>query len=976
MARQDQLIRRLSAAIQGEVRFDTGSRALYSADASNYRQVPIGVVVPRSVDDIIATVAVCREFDVPVLARGGGTSMCGQSVNVAVVIDTSKYVNRVLEVDPQQRLALVEPGVVCDVLRDAAEEHALTYAPDPATHSRCTLGGMIGNNSCGPHSVMSGKTEENIEALEVLTYDGARFWVGPTSEEELERIIRAGGRQGEIYAGLKALRDKYADEIRARFPDIRRRVSGYNLNQLLPENGFNVARALVGSEGTCALTLHARTNLVASPQGRVVLVCGYPDIYLAGDAVPTLLPFEPIAMEGLDERIVGGLRVRKWKLDDVALLPAGSAWIMVEFGADTREAAAQRAREVMAELARLPQAPSMFLAEDAKTQARLWSIREQGASATSMSDVPGEPDPIVGWEDAAVDPARLGDYLREFQQLIDRCGYKTSLYGHFGDGCIHARITFDLRSEAGLAQWRAFLVDASKLVVKYGGSLNGEHGDGRAKSEFLPIMFGDTLMQAFREFKEIWDPRHKLNPHIIVDPYRADEHLRMGPDYQPLRPVTHFSFADKQASFTRAVEHCIGMGKCRAKQAGTMCPSYRATGEERYSTRGRSRLLFEMLRGEVITDKWRSEEVKEALDHCLACKGCKSDCPTHVDMATYKAEFLSHYYETKARPVQAYSMGMIGRWAPLAAALPALTNLVTQTPGLRSVAKAISGIAPERDIARFAPRPFRKLFRAHKSKGTGDRRVMLWPDTFNNHFHPETAMAAVRVLEHAGYKVEIPSMRLCCGRPLYDFGLLEQAKRQLREILDALRPAIEAGVPLVGLEPACVAVFRDEMVNLFPDDAQAVALASRTFMFSEFLVKQARYKPPQLKMKAIVHGHCHQKAVAGMGDEIALLGAMGLDFDLLDSGCCGMAGSFGFDKDKVELSKQIGEMVLLPAVRAATADTLVVTNGYSCREQIAQGAKREALHLAEVIDLAIQRQGSAREQLHHAEKKVPEAEIE
>ncbi len=979
------LAARLRGAIQGEVRFDAGSRALYGADASNYRQVPIGVVVPRSVDDIVATVAVCREFGAPILARGGGTSMCGQTVNVAVVIDTSKYVNRVLEVDPERRLALVEPGVVCDTLRDAAEQHALTYAPDPATHSRCTLGGMIGNNSCGPHSVMSGKTEENIEELEVLTYDGARFWVGPTSEAELERIIRKGGRQGEIYAALKALRDKYADEIRARYPDIRRRVSGYNLNQLLPENGFNVARALVGSEGTCALTLRARANLVPSPQGRVVLVVGYPDIYLAGDAVPTLLPFKPIAMEGLDERIVGGLRERRWKPDDIALLPAGGAWIMVEFGADTREQAAAYAREVMAELAKRPDAPSMRLAEEPAMQARLWSIREQGASATSMSTVAGEPDPVVGWEDAAVDPSRLGDYLREFQALIDRCGYKTSLYGHFGDGCIHARITFDLRSEPGLRQWRAFLIDASKLVVKYGGSLNGEHGDGRAKSEFLPIMFGETLVQAFREFKEIWDPRHQLNPRIIVDPYRADEHLRMGPDYQPLRPVTHFSFADKQGSFTRAVEHCIGMGKCRATQAGTMCPSFRATGEERYSTRGRARLLWEMLKGDVIADQWRSEEVKEALDYCLACKGCKSDCPTHVDMATYKAEFLSHYHEHKPRPVQAYSMGMIGSWAPLAAALPGLTNLVTQTPGLKSLAKAAAGIAPERDIAAFAARPFRKLFASRAPAGPAvpeaapagpGRRVMLWPDTFNNYFHPETAMAAVRVLEHAGCRVEIPSTRLCCGRPLYDFGLLDQAKRQLRQILDALRPAIDAGVPLVGLEPACVAVFRDEMVNLFPNDALALKLARQTFMFSEFLNKQVGYQPPPLKMKAIVHGHCHQKAVVGMADEVALMGSMGLDFDLLDSGCCGMAGSFGFDKHKYEMSMRIGERVLLPEVRAAAPDTLVITNGYSCREQIAQGAQRQALHLAEVLDLAIQRQGSAHPRLHHAERAVQDVEIE
>jgi FAD/FMN-containing dehydrogenase/Fe-S oxidoreductase len=974
-AAADALAARLRASIQGEVRFDRGSRALYSADASNYRQVPIGVVVPKSVDDIVAAVAVCREFDAPILARGGGTSMCGQSVNVAVVIDTSKYVNRVLEVDPDRKLALVEPGVICDELRDAAEQHALTYAPDPATHSRCTLGGMIGNNSCGPHSVMSGKTEENIEELEVLTYDGARFWVGPTSDEELERIILVGGRKGQIYAALKALRDKYADEIRARFPAIRRRVSGYNLTQLLPENGFNVARALVGSEGTCALTLRARTTLVASPQGRVVLVCGYPDIYLAGDAVPTLLPFKPIAMEGLDERIVGGLRERSWKLDDIALLPAGKAWIMVEFGADTRELAAQRAKAIMAELSNLPGAPSMVLAEDLKLQSRLWSIREQGASATSMSNVEGEPDPVVGWEDAAVDPARLGDYLREFQKLIDRYGYKTSLYGHFGDGCIHARITFDLRSEQGVRTWREFLVEASMLVVKYGGSLNGEHGDGRAKSEFLPIMFGDTLMQAFREFKEIWDPGHKLNPRIIVDPYRADEHLRMGPDYQPARPITHFSFADKQGGFTRAVEHCIGMGKCRSHRAGTMCPSYRATNEERYSTRGRSRLLFEMLKGDVITDSWQSEDVKEALDLCLACKGCKGDCPTHVDMATYKAEFLSHYYRHKARPVQAYSMGMIGRWAPLAAALPQLTNFVTQTPGLSRAVKAISGIAPRRQIARFAKRPFRKMFKPRGDQA-GGKRAMLWIDTFNNYFHPETAMAAVRVLEHAGYQVEIPKRRLCCGRPLYDFGLLDEAKQQLREILETLRPAVDAGVPLVGLEPACTAVFRDEMLNLFPNDPVATQLAKQTWMLSEFLVRQARYSPPPLRRKALVHGHCHQKAIFGMADEVALLQSMGVDFDLLDSGCCGMSGSFGFDKEKAELSMKIGELVLLPEVRATADDTIVITNGYSCREQIAQGADRQAMHLAEVIAMAIRESGKADRARHHAERGTREAELD
>lgn len=947
------LAARLREAMEGEVRFDGGTRAAYSADASNYRRVPIGVVIPRTLDELVATVRVCHEFGAPILPRGGGTSMCGQSVNVAVVIDVSKYLHRIVQVDAVGRFAIVEPGVICDQLREAAEAFELTFAPDPSTHSRCTLGGMIGNNSCGPHSVMAGKTEENIEALEILTVDGARFWAGPTSEAELEAIIARGDRQGEIYRQLRELRDTYGDEIRERFPDIRRRVSGYNLNQLLPENGFNVARALVGTEGTCAIVLQAKTTLVPSPPVRVMLALGYPDIYSAGDAVAGLMPFGPIALEGVGRGIVDGLRVRGLKADDIALLPEGRDWLILEFGDQTREAACAQAERLMAHLAAQDGAPTMRLTPEPAMQKRVWSIRELGSSATQMSEQPGGRDAIVGWEDAAVDPARIGDYLREFQALIDRHGYRTSLLGHFGDGCVHARIDFDLRTYEGLKVWRAFLTEASHLVVKYGGSLNGEHGDGQAKAEFLPIMFGERLMQAFREFKAIWDPKHLLNPRNLVDTRRIEEDLRMGPEYKP-RPVkTIFAFADRQGSFARATEHCVGMGKCRAKDAGTMCPSYRATGEEVHSTRGRSRLLFEMLKGEVIKDGWQSEEVKEALDLCLACKGCKSDCPTHVDMATFKAEFLSHYHEHKPRPRQAYSMGMIGRWAGLAGALPALTNFVTQTPGLSGVAKKLAGVAPQRGIARFADKPFRRAFVSRPRRRGRKGQVLLWADTFNNFFHPGTAMAAVEVLEHAGYEVIVPSVRLCCGRPLYDFGLLDQARKQLREILDALAPQIERGIPVVGLEPACVAVFRDEMLNLFPDDVSAKRMAKQTHLLSEFLVKVADYAPPKLDRRALVHGHCHQKAIAGMGDELTLMQRMGLEVELLDAGCCGMAGAFGFDADKVELSLKIGERVLLPRVREAAADTLIVTNGYSCREQIEQAGGRRALHLAELLAMAI-----------------------
>ena len=966
----------LAAAIGGEVRFDAGSRAVYSADASNYRQIPIGVVLPRTFEDVVAAVRICREHGAPLLPRGGGTSQCGQCVNVAVVLDFSKYLGSVVSVDAAARTALVQPGTVCDALKSAAEAHGLTFGPDPATHSRCTLGGMIGNNSCGAHSVMAGKTVENIEALEVLTYDGARFWAGPTPATELEAIIAKGGRQGEIYARLKTLRDKYADLIRAKFPKIKRRVSGYNLDQLLPENGFNVARALVGSEGTCAVTLQAVTKLVTNPAARVLLILGFPDIYAAGDSVPVVLAAGPIACEGLDYKIVGGLRERRLKVGDIGLLPEGTAWLMVEFGGTSKDDAIAQARGLMESAASMTPKPSAWLIEDKPTIERMWTIRETGASATALALDSGDgergPDPVVGWEDAAVDPMRLGDYLREFQALVDACGYKTSLYGHFGDGCIHARITFDLRSVAGIAQWRTFLASAAALVVKYGGSLSGEHGDGQAKAEFLPAMYGEELMGAFREFKAIWDPENRMNPGKLVsaagDVYAADSNLRQGPAYKPVTFATRFAFRSEVGDgFTRATEHCVGMGKCRAASGGTMCPSYRATGEERYSTRGRARLLFEMLQGEVIKDGWQSEEVKEALDWCLACKGCKSDCPTHTDMATYKAEFLSHYYEKHVRPRQAWSMGRIGEWAPLAARFPRLSNFFTQSPAFSSLAKQACGIASERSLPAFASETFRKRFNAThlNRRNPGEPRavrrgepVILWVDTFSNYFRPQTAMAAAEVLEAAGCRVSLPPDRLCCGRPYYDFGMLDAARAALGRILQALGASIYSGTPVVGLEPSCVAVFRDELARLFPDDERAKRLAKQTFTLAEYL-ERIDWQPPGAgsgpRVRALVHGHCHQKAVLGMQSELKLLAAAGFEVDAPDSGCCGMAGSFGFKPEHYAASRKVGESVLMPAVRAATPGTIIVANGFSCREQIEHMSDRKTLHLAEVLAGTLER---------------------
>ncbi|WP_080418180.1 FAD-binding and (Fe-S)-binding domain-containing protein [Burkholderia ubonensis] len=956
----DALAADLRTAMRGEVRFDAGTKALYASDASNYRQVPLGVVVPADADDLAAALGVCRRFDVPFLTRGGGTSQNGQGVNVAVVADASKYFNRVVSVDPAAQTAIVEPGVVCDTLRDAAEAHGLTFAPDPATHSRCTLGGMIANNSCGAHSVMAGKTVENVEALEILTYDGARFWVGPTPEHELDAIVAAGGRRGEIYCRLRDLRDRYAERIRNEFPQIKRRVSGFNLDQLLPENGFNVARALVGTEGTCAITLQAKVRLVHSPSCRVLLVLGFTDIFTAADAVPHYNRFAPIAIEGLDRAIIRGLQARGLKADEIALLPPGDAWVVLEFGADTVDAALAQAREAEAYFnggGAGPDVSGFVVAEKAKQQ-KIWSIRETGASAVALSVDPSKPDPVAGWEDAAVDPLRLGDYLRAFQALVDRYGYETCLYGHFGDGCVHARITFDLRSAEGVQVWRGFLREAAQLVVDFGGSLSGEHGDGQAKAEFLPIMYGPELMQAMAEFKAIWDPANRLNPGKVINAYRADENLRLGPAYKPVTLQTKLTFASPEGDgMQRAIERCIGMGKCRSLDGGTMCPSYRATREEKFSTRGRAHLFWEMLQGDVIKDGWNSAEVKEALDACLGCKGCKSDCPTHTDMASYKAEFMSHYYETHRRPRQAMFMGRIGQWAPLASRFPRLTNFMTSTPPLARIGKWLAGIAPQRALPAFAPRPFRAIA---KRQGIGQRtnaaparnKVILWVDTFNEHFSPDIAAAAVDVLSALGYDVTLPKKRLCCGRPLYDYGLLDEARALLRTAVDELAGEIGAGVPVVGLEPGCLSVFKDELLKQLPDEPLAKRLAAQTFLFSDF-VAQAEFAWPRLDADVIVHGHCHQKSLFGMQGETALLDKLGVRWKLLDTGCCGMSGSFGFNEDHYDLSMKIGEGKLLPLVRQASADAIVVTNGFSCREQIEQGAGRTPLHIAQLAKRAL-----------------------
>ena len=939
----------LRSQIRGEVRFDAGGRALYATDGSNYRQVPIGVVLPRDVDDVVSTVSLCRQFRAPLLCRGGGTSLAGQCCNVAVVLDFSKYMGKILELDPERRIARVQPGVVLDHLRNAAEKHHLTFAPDPATHSHCTLGGMIGNNSCGVHSVMAGKTDDNIEALEILTYDGVRMKVGATSSAELESIIHDGGRRGEIYSQLKSISAGYGDLIRQRFPDIPRRVSGYNLNYLLPENGFHVARALVGSEGTCVTVLEATCRLVQSPPERVVLVVAYPDVFQCADHAPEIMTHKPIGLEGFDDLLAYYTRSKGINSEGLALLPEGGGWLLVEFGAQTAQEAESQALGLMEALSRGANPPNTRLFTDKQQAKRVWEVRESSLGATSH--VPGEPLNWEGWEDAAVAPEKLGAYLRDLRKMMAEFGYKGSLYGHFGHGCVHTRLNFDLQSKEGIAKFRSFVEQAADVVLSYGGSLSGEHGDGQARAELLPKMFGPELMQAFHEFKSAWDPDWQMNPGKVIEPNRLDENLRLGANYAPWQPETHFQFPDDHGSLPGATLRCVGVGKCRRDEGGVMCPSYRATREEEHSTRGRTHLLWEMAQGEVIRDGWRSEEVKHSLDLCLACKGCKSDCPVAVDVATYKAEFLSHYYEGRLRPRSAYAFGNIDLWARIASNAPGLANLTTQLPFVRDIAKLVAGIPFERRIPAFAPQTFKTWFQRHP-RGSEGPPVLLWPDTFNNYFRPATARAAVEVLENAGFEVLVPQANLCCGRPLYDFGMLDRAEELLLDILDELSPEIEAGIPVIGLEPSCVAVFRDELLNLFPRDECAQALARQTFLLSEFL--EARQVPlPRFERKALLHGHCHHKSIMKMTAEESLLRRVGIEAHSPAPGCCGMAGSFGFEHDKYDISMAIGELELLPAVRRAPADWLVIADGFSCREQIAQGSDRHALHLAEVLQMAL-----------------------
>lgn len=930
-----ELAKRLGQAVRGEVHFDAKARALYAGDASNYRVPPAGVVLPHTVDDVLAAVALCAEYGAPVTQRGAGTSIVGNAIGPGVVIDNSRYLNAVLDIDARSRRAVVQPGVVLDDLQRAAAPLGLRFGPDPSSHSRCTIGGMIGNNACGARSVAWGTTAVNTHSLDVLTVDGARFTAGPGS---------AAAAPLELSSALHELVNGNLELIRATLPDWPRRISGYALQHLLPEHGANLARALVGTEGSCVTVLGAELHLVEPPPAVALAVLGFPDGPSAADAVPALLPARPLAVEGIDAGLLAALHQRGRR--PAVELPAGGAWLLVEIAGSDPTDASNRARWFVADAGR----PALVLVDPAQQRA-IWKIREDGAGLATRTPDGGEAWP--GWEDATVPPARLGAYLREFAVLCQRHGRHGTVYGHFGEGCVHVRLDFDLLTLAGVRAYRRFVEEAAALVAAHGGSLSGEHGDGRARGELLDRMYPPSVLRLFERFKSIFDPRGLMNPGIAVRPVPLDRNLRYGePAAGALRKhPTYLGFPEDGGDLAGGVRRCVGVGSCRRTDGvGVMCPSYAVTRQEQHSTRGRARLLAEMLDGRLLRDGWRSPELAEALDLCLGCKGCLSDCPVNVDMASYKSEFLYQHYRWRLRPRAHYVLGGLPGW--LRATPPGLAAALLGAPGMGRLAAQLGGISTSRPLPVPARRSLRQwMQRRVPPLGVPPRGpVLLWTDTFTNSFDPHVGQAAVELLESVGFRVEVPARPVCCGLTYLATGQLKAARRVLRRSLAVVRPYLDARVPIVGLEPSCTAALRGDAKHLLPGDPQADALRATVHTLAELLSTRAPdWTPRPVGGRVVVQTHCHQHAVLGATPDATLLARAQVEVISRPAGCCGLAGSFGFQRGHEDLSAAVAERALLPALRAAGPGAVLLADGFSCRLQARQLAGARTLHLAELL---------------------------
>ncbi|GAB3589760.1 FAD-binding and (Fe-S)-binding domain-containing protein [Angustibacter peucedani] len=917
-------------------------RSLYASDASLYRVPPQAVVVPRDTDEVLAAAAVCRELGVPLTMRGAGTSIAGNAVGPGVVVDVSRHLDRVLELDPERGTARVEPGVVQASLQRAAAPHGLRFGPDPSTHNRATLGGMIGNNACGSRALGYGRTSDNVHGLDVVTGSGERLRLGS--------LGRADDPPSATLDALRRVVDANLAVVRTELGRFGRQVSGYSLEHLLPENGFDVARALVGSEGTLALTLQAEVRLVRDEPVRVLVVLGYPSMAEAADAVTAVLPHGPVACEGLDARIVDVVRARRGPAA-VPPMPRGEGWLFAELTGTTSGDVLARAEA----LARDAGALAHEVVTDPAQAAALWRIREDGAGLSGRTPA-GDPA-HAGWEDAAVPPERLGAYLREFDALMAEHRLTGLPYGHFGDGCLHIRIDFPFDRADGTAVFRSFLLDAGRLAAAHGGSMSGEHGDGRARSELLPLMYSPAAIALFERVKGVFDPADLLNPGVVVRPAPFDADVRVAAA-PPYRQALGLAYRHDRGDLSTAVHRCTGVGKCRADtttSGGVMCPSFLATRDEKDSTRGRARVLQEAVAGHLGRDPWRSPEVHDALDLCLSCKGCSSDCPTGIDMAAYKAEALHQRYRRRLRPRAHYALGWLPRWARLVGRVPGLARAVNALLRLRvlhPVVTAAAGVDARRGLPTFAQQTFRDWFdHRDTDPGTTTLEALVFVDTFTDAFAPEVGRAAVEVLEAAGYRVSVTREPVCCGLTWISTGQLDGARRQVRATVRALLPHVERGAVVVGLEPSCTGVLRSDALELLDDAdlvaAQQVAAATRTL--AEVLTATPGWSPPDLSdERGIAQPHCHHHAVMGWAADAALLAEGGAQVQRL-GGCCGLAGNFGVERGHHDVSVAVAETALLPAVRDLDDGGLLLADGFSCRTQLDDLAAVRGEHLAQLL---------------------------
>ena len=922
--------RGLGAAVDGS----TLTRALYSTDASLYRVVPQLVSWPRTADELVEIGRLAVEHRVPVTSRGAGTSIAGNAVGTGLILNTSKHLNKIISIDPDQATATVEPGVVHAALQREVTRQGLRFGPDPSSHTRCTIGGMIGNNACGSRALGYGRTADNLVDLEIATADGSRMLITGDS----------GPSDSPLFTRLDGLVRDHLALIRTEFGRFGRQVSGYALENLLPERNFDILKFLAGTEGTLAMITRATVRLVRDAPFKIMIALGYPSMAEAADAVPEILPYRPTAAEGLDSRMVDVVR-RRQGTGSVPTLPRGAGWMLVELTGDDDHDVRVRADRLLADSGCL----DGFVVADPVQAARLWKIREDGAGLAAVSlSRPAH----GGWEDSAVPPEHLGAYLRDFEKLMGSYGVEGLPYGHFGDGCVHIRIDFPLWEEGGGVQYRRFVEDAAELVAGYGGSMSGEHGDSRARSALVPTMYSAEAIRLFGAVKEIFDPANLLNPGVLVDPRPVDADLRI-PQVR-LRPL-----ALAEPGFTREVHRCTGVGKCVADNTaggGVMCPSFQATGNEKDSTRGRARVLEEMINGRLVEGGWAAPELHQALDLCLSCKGCRRDCPTGIDMAAYKARVLDETYTGKLRPRSHYALGQLPRWGRMITRLPALARLAnfgTRLPGISRLVKIIAGIDHRRSLPAFESTKITGRVPVAGSPASLAGRsamkpVIIWTDSLSSQFAGGPIPSAITVLERAGYQPYLLPRTACCGLTWISTGQLDGARRQLRQATAVLAPYVDAGIPIVGLEPSCLAVWRSDAGELL-DDPRVARVASGVHSLAELLTRTDGWQPPDLTgTELVVQPHCHHASVTGWQTDAELLRRTGASITTV-GGCCGLAGNFGMEQGHYEVSVAVAEHDLLPAVRAAGAEAIVLADGFSCRTQLAELGGRTAISLADLL---------------------------